>query len=322
MLLTVTPNLCIERTLLIDGFASGSVHRVPPDKMRVNAGGKGINVSRVAAALGTSTVAVAWVGRRQHDWFRHQLTAEGVPHELVEVEADTRTCINILSGQDLQATVKTEIVEAGNPLSSSDGENLSRKVASLLPNGELLAICGSYPSTSGGATSLEQHLTELVSMANGAGVKVLVDSKGPTLKKLMESAERPWCIKPNVDEAAQLLGRPIEGKVAERRAVDELLELGPQVVLLSCGERGAYLGARDGVVFLQPPAIRQISPVGSGDAMVGAFASVYLTTGDLEAAAKWGVAAGAANAAQSYSAFCTRADIEPLVSQVQARPAA
>src|SRR5206468_1397636 len=107
----------------------------------------------------------------------------------------------------------------------------------------------------------------------------------------------PWCIKPNLDEAAQLLHRAIRNVHDERRAVRDMLRFGVEVVILSCGARGAYLGTASGVWFFHAPPVAEVSSVGSGDALVGAFAAQYLEHGDLVEAMRWGVAAGAANAA-------------------------
>jgi fructose-1-phosphate kinase PfkB-like protein len=161
----------------------------------------------------------------------------------------------------------------------------------------------------------DMHLTLLVQIAQRAGKRVIVDSKGPAFEMAVRHA-RPWCIKPNIEEAEALLHRGIRDEKAEQRAVEELLALGVKVVLLSCGERGAYLGTGQGIYFLQSPRVHEVSAVGSGDAFVGAFASRILAGDDLRDAAKWGVAAGAANAMQSRSAFCSRPEIEALLGEV------
>ena len=144
MLLTITPNLCIERTIQLPRFSAGEVHRVQPEQLAVNVGGKGINVARVAARLGCESYALAWAGRRQTSWLEEELRREGIAHQLIETEADTRICINVLAEEDGKS-VKTEIVEAGNALNIDDGTRLLEAYAALLPKAEMIAICGSYP---------------------------------------------------------------------------------------------------------------------------------------------------------------------------------
>jgi 1-phosphofructokinase family hexose kinase len=314
MLLTVTPNLCIERTI---EFAEGQVHRVEPESLTVNAGGKGINAARVAARLGCASLATAWVGRRQKQWFEEQLQSEGIAHDLVEVKADTRVCVNVIAGGAIAGSgwTKTEIVEAGNALAVEDGTRMLEKFVALLPQADLVAICGSYPPSAHAA--FDSHLALLTQVAGRAGKRVLVDGKGRAFEIALRSKTPPWAIKPNAEEAAALLRREIRTPAHERRAVRDLLRLDVEVVILSCGARGAYLGTREGVWFFRPPRIIEVSPVGSGDALVGAFCAKLLECGDLKTAMRWGVAAGTANATQSASAFCSASDIEPLLEQVK-----
>ena len=318
MLLTITPNLCIERTVQVPNFAPGAVHRVAPEQLFVNAGGKGINAARVAARLGCESRALTWVGRRQKVWFEKQLEREGIAHELVETEADTRICLNILSEIGANWT-KTEIVEAGAPLGVNDGTRMLEKYAALLPKADLVAICGSYPPA--GDAIMDSHLTLMAQMAHRASKRLLIDGKGRAFEIALRSKTPIWAIKPNLEEAAAFLRCEIKTAPQERRAVRDLLRLGVEVVILSCGERGAYLGTERGIDFVRAPRIAEVSPVGSGDALVGAFCAKWLQSGDLQTALRWGVAAGAANAAQAASAFVGPSDIEPLLDKVQVETA-
>lgn len=316
MFLTITPNLCIERTIEIPDFGPGKVHRIAQEKVHLNAGGKGINAARVALAMGSEARALTWVGRAQRLWFERQLAVEGIPYELVEVEPDTRICTNLVHGDG----GKTEVVEAGAPLSREDVEALTQAFQHALPTSELVAVCGSYPPGQPGA-AIETHLASLCEAARDAGKKLLVDSKGAAFDELLKNraggAAMPWAIKPNNDEAAALLGYPVESTEAEIRAARDLLDFGVEAVLLSCGKRGAYLSTPEAIHFFTPPPVQEISAVGSGDSFVGAFAARYLQTGDLIEATRWSCAAGAASAASVLSAFCSREDVEALVGQVK-----
>ena len=318
MLLTVTPNLCIERTLKIPDFRAGEVHRVAPENLSVNAGGKGINAARVARELGAGVLALSWVGTNQRAWFEAELGRENIAFDFVEVESNTRVCVNILSG----GGGKTEVVEAGHALSISDGEKMREKFESLLPLAELVAICGSYPSSSERSTppAFPADLISLCGLAREHGKKVLVDGKGAEFSALLHLQSNaqvlPFAIKPNCDEASAFLEYSVHDESSERGAIRDFLELGIEVVLLSCGARGAYLGTRASTHFLSAPRVREVSAVGSGDAFVGAFCARFLKDASLIEAARWGVAAGAANASQARSAFCTKKEIEALLAHV------
>jgi 1-phosphofructokinase family hexose kinase len=312
MLLCVTPNPCIERTVVQENFHNGQVHRVPPDKLRVQAGGKGINAARVAARLGSEVLCTGWIGRHQQSWFDAQLKEENLACDWVEVESDTRICLNVLDGRG----GKTEIVEAGTPLSIADGTRLLQKFEFLAPRAALIALCGSYPP---GESTFNAHATLLVRIAARHGKRVIYDGKGAPFETAVRSGTPPWCIAPNIEEMAELLHRPINGEAAERKAISDVLRRGVEVVLLTCGARGLWLGTRQSTLFIESPAVPEVSSVGSGDSLVGAFAAKFLETSDLVEAARWAAAAGAANAAQELSARITSADIETLLPQARVR---
>jgi 1-phosphofructokinase family hexose kinase len=276
------------------------VHRVSSSKVLLNAGGKGINAARVASQFSSKVLSLCWVGDAQYDWFDRQLSKEKIPHELIRVLPKTRTCINILR----RGNPKTEIVEAGSPLPQSAGTQLLERLKVLLPQTSLLAVCGSYPPN-----CLDNHLQEIALLAQKYQVPFLVDGKGKSFKQLLESKLPLWAIKPNIDEAEELIGKSIQTIEEEHNAIKVLLQYNVKNVLLSCGKRGAYLGNADGITFFDSPKVQETSAVGSGDSFTGAFCAQWILTGDLQTAMRYGVAAGAVNASQAKSAFCTIAEI-------------
>ena len=310
MFLTVTPNPCIEKTVTLPKLTPGAVHRIAPGEVTVSAGGKGLNAARVATRCGCRTVALSWVGRRQREWMDGLLDAEGVEHEFVLTGCNTRSTYNLLGHG-----TKTEIIEEGEPLTLADGTAMLEAFARWLPQAKLVAICGSYPPAR--EPIFHRHAGLLCGMARRAGVPVIYDGKGPAFELAVRSATPPWMIKPNLEEAETLLRREIRTPAGELAAVRDLLRTGARVVVLSCGERGAYLGHPGGIEWLASPAVPEISGVGSGDALVGAFAARFLESGDLLGAIRYGVAAGAANAAERLPAFVGPEEIDPLLPLVR-----
>ena len=309
-----TPNPCIERTLRVDDFARGAAHRINAENLRVTAGGKGINAARVARNFGARVRVLAPVGRAQIAQFRHLLNADELEADLVEVEADTRTTINVVHAGGF-----TELVEAGNPLSTADGDAILERFSVHLKTCQIAVIGGSYPPFENESYA-RNHAANLCALAARARVKLLYDGKGAAFARALQSAsgdDLPWAIKPNLAEASELLKRDLITSESQQDAVRELLRRGLEVVLLSCGARGLWLGQRTGhnsshVEWLSAPTIEEISPVGSGDALVGAFVATYLQSGDIIQSARWGVAAGSANAAQLEAARIGPQDAEKL----------
>ena len=313
MILFFTPNPCIERTLFVPEFAAPGSFRVAPAQLRVTAGGKGVNAARVAANLGAQVLSLAPAGKHQKNQLQAFLNEDGVEAQWVEVESPTRTTINVVHHGAV-----TEIVEAGHPLAHAEGELLIARFEALLPACELVVIGGSYPLAAPGDEAFwGGHAARLCAMVARAGKRVLYDGNGPAWKRALAGGSLPWAIKPNLQEAAALLGRNLETPADEAGAARELLQRGIEVVLLSCGARGLWLAWGGAVKWLHSPTIREVSAVGSGDSLVGAFAAKWVETGDLETAARWGVAAGAANAAQLEAARVGPGDVAPLVERVE-----
>lgn len=311
MFLTLTPNPCLERTLRLAALPRGAATRIDSSEVFESVSGKGINAARVAARFGAQCRAMAPVGRRQLRYFSELASEEGWNTDFLAVESDTRNCLNLIHGDGIQ----TEIIENGAPLSVATGTALLEKWRQNLSGARLAAIGGSYPPSTDPAFAL--HATILCDLAHQAGVPVLFDGRGEALLNALKSKTPPWAIKPNLNEASQILDRSLETRADECRAVRDLLAHGVEIVLLSCGERGLYLGHREGIEWLEAPRVETVSGVGCGDALVGAFAAQWLAGDSVLEAARWGVAAGSACASQFRSASVSRADAASLLPRVR-----
>lgn len=311
MFLTLTPNPCFERTIRLAHLEIGASQRVSQSAVSLSTGGKGVNAARVAARFGADVMATGPVGRRQHAFWSELAHSEGINHDFVSVESDTRVCLNIVRGDGTQ----TEIIENGAPLSPETGTRLLEKWRAHLPRARLALIGGAYPPD--GNPAFEFHAAILCEMAARAGVPVIYDGRGAAFSRALRSQTPPWAIKPNLAEAESILERAIETPRDERRAVRDLRARGAEVVLLSCGARGLYLGHAGGIEWIAAPRVDLVSSVGCGDALVGAFAARWLSGSSLFDAARWGVAAASASATQALSAHVGAPDAAPLLPLVR-----
>jgi 1-phosphofructokinase family hexose kinase len=314
MFLSYTPNPCFERTLLIKNFSVGGSFRLKPEQSFIGAGGKGINSARVCANFGQPSLILAPIGIQQISQFQGLLNTANISTELIETQSLTRSTINIVH-ENLLNDSKTEIVEAGVAPALSVGTQIFEKWLEILPKCELATIGGSYPLSDEAGWTL--HSAILCQMAAKAGKRVIYDGKGEAFKRAVDSSSPPWAIKPNLQEAAELLDRHIETPAQERGAIRHFLNRGIEVVLLSCGKRGLYVGYNRQIEFFHAPTVQEISSVGSGDSLVGAFAAKFMETGDVFESAKWGVAAGSANAAKLESATVTLDEATALLPKVR-----
>jgi 1-phosphofructokinase family hexose kinase len=133
-------------------------------------------------------------------------------------------------------------------------------------------------------------------MADAAqlGVTTILDCDGEALRHGLQG--KPSLIKPNAEEAAELLGRPLPDLPAVVDAARELRRHGPETVIISMGEQGSVCATGERVLHVRPPAVERRSTVGSGDSLVAGIA-VALSAGDpIEEGLRTGTAAGAATA--------------------------
>ena len=311
MFLTLTPNPCLERTLELPRFLPNSGHRIASEHVRVSAGGKGINAARVAQSCGLESTVVLPCGVLQAPWMHELLAVDRFAVRMAISPTSTRTCTNVITTQGV-----TELVEAGDPWSRNIGEELLEQFDLSLDRATMAALCGSYPGSD--AVETEEHALKICALARAKNVPLIYDGKGAAYAACLHSDHPPWMIKPNQAEAAALLRQNLNSPGREMEAVREFLGWGVEVVVLSCGNRGAWLGHQGRVDWITAPRITEVCAVGSGDSFVGAFAAKFWANGgDLVEAAAFGAAAGAVNATRSSSATMQPDEIDQLLPQVK-----
>lgn len=258
MILTVTPNPALDLTWHVERLDLGETHRA--DAGAVRAGGKGLNVARVAHAQGAAVRAVTTVGGRSGEEFGAELERSGVPHILVAVGAQTRRSIAIVDETSGDTTVVNE--RGANP-SDQEWADLLAAVVDALPSARVLTISGSLPP---GAPS--SFLPLLIAVAKDAGVPVIVDTSGPALVRAAEAGAS--VVKPNRAELADATGilDPVDGALA-------LIERGAELVLLSLGAAGMLAVTASDLLYARLDAPLVGNPTGAGDAAVAACAVLY-----------------------------------------------
>ncbi|MEV4736755.1 MULTISPECIES: 1-phosphofructokinase family hexose kinase [unclassified Microbacterium] len=258
MILTVTPNPALDLTWRVDRLTLGATHRA--DAGAARAGGKGLNVARVAHAQGASVLALATAGGRTGIALAADLGASGVPHRLVQVAAPTRQTVAIVDEELGDTTIVNE--RGANP-TDAEWAALFGEVVDALPSARTLVISGSLPP---GAPDTLVPL--LIGTARDAGVPAIVDTSGPALLRAAEAGAA--VLKPNAAELVEATG--IDDPVAGARA---LLALGAELVLLSRGAEGMLAVTADAVRQARLDAPLAGNPTGAGDAAVAACAVLY-----------------------------------------------
>ena len=306
MLVTVTLNPCVDHALFVEKLTVGDTNRV----MRVekDAGGKGVNVSRVFAEMGGDTAATGFLGGPTAAYIRHVLENEGVDDAFVNIQGETRTNFSI---EDNAGTPPTTLNSKGPNISDAEWKQLLADCKELARGARWAALGGSLPP--GVPDEAFQILGELF---RDARVKIVLDADGIAQKHGMHA--EPDFIKPNSAEAGRLLGKKIE---SDLEAVEAVLQLykslggGEKIAVISRGKSGAVMATQEQVWVGRSPKIHSTSTIGSGDSMIAGILWAIDTGKAPDEALRWGLAAGAATAMTDGSGIARLPMIEDLYDE-------
>lgn len=258
MIVTVTPNPSLDRTVLVDDLVPGAIHRA--GSAQLDPGGKGVNVARALTAAEHPTVAVLPSGGVEGVKVAELLASEGVAVVEVPIAAANRSNITVVEADG----TTSKFNEPGPQLTEDDRTSLEGKAAELASGAEWVVSCGSLPT--GEETELHARL---VRAGRGEGTRVAVDASGPGL--LAACRAEPDLVTPNLQELSELVGRPLRRLGDVLDAAGEVRATGVGTVLVSLGEHGAVLVERTGAWHATSQAAAVRSTVGAGDAALAGF---------------------------------------------------
>lgn len=294
MIITVTPNPSLDRTLEVDELVVGRVNRTT--EVRTDPGGKGVNVSRALAAHHLPTRAVVPMGGSAGRELGGLLADIGVTVVPVPVNGTTRTNVALV---DAAGTV-TKVNEAGAQMGPAAIAELVHRVEAAVGEADWVATSGSLPP--GAPDDLHATIARAV---HAAGGRVAVDTSGAPLAAAIDAG--PDVVKPNLHELEELVGRPLPEIADVVAASQDLRDRGVGAVLTSLGADGAVLVEADGAWHAVAPATVVRSDVGAGDAALAGFlAAGAAGPSALRQAVAWGTAA----VAQPGTAMPTPDDVD------------
>lgn len=305
-IVTLTLNPAIDQAISLDVLVLGGLNRCAVDA--IDPGGKGVNASRMIARLGRRTLALGFAGGVTGAMLRTRLDAERVPYAFDDVADLTR--INVMV-YERGPQRRTRLYLPGARVDASALALIEARLAEI-PMGSIVVMGGSIPP------GLEAGVyRRLVALLDRRGVRAFVDASGEALRAVLPA--RPELIKPNVEEASELLGRALVTDDDVLHAARELRTRGPRRVVISQGADGA-IGADDtGAWKVRSPAVVALSTVGSGDSMMAGLAIAFAEGGMLADGLRLGAAAGAATAMVPGTRLGSREQIDRLRTEVVVR---
>ncbi len=254
MILTVTLNAAVDRTLVVPSLTLGHRHRAPESVTL--AGGKGINVARALRSLDVPVLATGLVGGRNGDAIRDRLSEAAIPFDLVEIKSPSRTSTALV---DPTTGTQTEINEHGPAVSPEEAQEFQRRLVFLMEYATALVFAGSLPSNLD-----EAFLAGLVRKAREEGLYTVVDAPPAILKAALKA--NPSLVSPNQDEAEGAVGFDFIEREDFLRGIGRLMELGAGQACITSPDGYSCIATEDGVVSARAPKVEALSTIGSGDA--------------------------------------------------------
>jgi 1-phosphofructokinase/tagatose 6-phosphate kinase len=307
MIITVTLNAAIDKTLAVPNFRLGRRHRAVEQTSM--AGGKGVNVARALKSLGQPVIATGVAGGPNGTRIIEQLTEEAILNDFVRIREESRMSTAVV---DPTSGEQTEINERGPLVTEAELELFVDKLLYLAKGAEVCVFSGSLPR------GVESDVyARLIAELRKLGVMTVLDSEGDAL--VLGTRAEPTVVSPNELEAEELVGHEFSDDEDRLTGLHEIAELGAREVvmtspsgclaLLGEGERHIYRAALD---QLEP-----VSKVGSGDAFVAGFVAARYGGKPEEECVRFAVACGAESTQHFGAGVLDPREVERLVPEVR-----
>lgn len=280
MIITVTMNPAVDKTITLDHLELGGLSRVKSIKQ--DAGGKGINVSKTIKALQGDSLALGFVGGESGEFIVKSLNALEIKHDFVYLDQNTRVNTKVVENNGRVS----EINEPGPIINREMVDLLLEKVRKYATNDVVFVLAGSIP------LGVDKKIySKIIDIAHLNGAKAILDADGDLFKESL--ASNPDYVKPNREELEKYAKLDHEASKEELIAIGEDLKTkGIGNVLISLGQQGA-LFLMDQNAFVPGLKVTAQSTVGAGDALVGALAYSVEKGLDLDELIKLAIATSA-----------------------------
>ena len=302
MITTVCMNPCFDKTAEADKVNVGDVTRLT--NVRVDVGGKGVNVAIVLRRLNEAVRCVGCLGEENAERFLRMIAKENVPFDYLAVPGEVRTNLKML---DHTKNVVSEFNEPGVSLSEDQIVRFIEILKEQSADSNYVVLSGRLPA--GCPENTYQRCMQALE-----GKKVVLDAADESL--LHGIRERPYLIKPNLPEMQAIMRKELRTLREIRDAAMFLISYGAQNVVVSMGKTGAVFVNEKKTLFAPALRVEARSTVGAGDAMIGGILAGLMRGANLTEAFKFGVAAGAASVMTDGTQLVHKADFDMLLPKV------
>ena len=286
MIITVTPNAALDKTIQVPSMQIGMRHRGAHGF--VAPGGKGINVARALLLLQQPVIAAGLAGGETGARIQRELDAEGILNDFVPIAGESRSTTVLI---DPTSGRQTEIIENGPSVTTVELDALLDRLEYIAHDASVIVLAGSLPRD-----APEDWYAQAIKRLRRTGAQLVLDSEGEPLRQGV--AAEPHLVAPNQLEAEELVGHEFAGEADLVAALDEIADMGPRNVLIT-NESGAFMLLREHGqerrLRVTIPRVEAISTVGAGDALLGAYLASRRRDGAPDDALRQAVACGSAS---------------------------
>ncbi|ENH98166.1 1-phosphofructokinase [Gracilibacillus halophilus YIM-C55.5] len=301
MIYTLTLNPAVDYIVRLNDFQLDQINRSQSDEKE--AGGKGINVSRVLANFDQPSTALGFIGGFTGKFITDVLDQFHIQHHFVELQDDTRINLKMKA-----ANSETEVNGTSPEITDQAYHQLLDRLGTLTDQ-DVVVMAGSLPTTLSSDT-----YQAMIRLLNQKGVETFLDTSGIAFQEAVKAS--PSFVKPNHHELGEFFNETVDGPEKAIQLAQQL-QTTYQIdhVFVSMGKDGAVYTGEAGQFQLDPPEGELIYSVGAGDSTVAGFLYQWQKSHDAKQAAAFAVAAGSATA---YSeTLCTKMEAEELFEQVK-----
>ncbi|WP_338969756.1 1-phosphofructokinase family hexose kinase [Spiroplasma endosymbiont of Labia minor] len=306
MIYTITLNPAIDHIILMENDLIANKTNYYSDEYFV-IGGKGINVGIILKNLENNVMITGIIGKNNKNLFLEKFSEIDIKNNFFINKGNTRTNYKI---KNLSTKQETELNGQGFKTELINTEKLLNYLDENIIDGDIVVTTGSIPK------NIESNIYELIgNIANKHKAIFICDAAKDNLKFALK--EKPFLIKPNIDELNDLLNTSISED--DLNGITFLIKktklLGAQNILLSMGSKGSYYFSNENeIIKIGVAKGKLVNSVGAGDSMLAGYIHGLSLKMNIEDCLKYAAAAGGATAFTSWLA--TKKEIENHIQEI------
>ncbi len=300
-ILTLTVNPAIDKSTTIASLQPNSKLRCAAPKY--DAGGGGINISRVIKILEANSTALYLAGGPTGEHLEKLLGDKEIQQEVVPTKSWTRENLSVT---DNATNLQYRFGMPGSEVSKKEWTQVLEKLEVLLPNIDYLVASGSLP-----LGIPDDFYIKVALIAKKHQVKFILDTSGEALQQGAKS--EVFLLKPNIAELAAMCGvTSISALELEDLAKDFLKNHPCEILVVSLGAKGAMFFTEKETEHIVAPTVHSKSTIGAGDSMVAGLVLSLANKKSYSEMLAYGIACGTATTMSPGTQLCKKEDIDEL----------